>query len=369
MISFEESMKILDSLTFKEVGVQKIFLTDSLDRVLAEDIVASSNSPEFETAAMDGYAIKFEDQNRKRIKILGDNPAGSENSVVIKEGECIKTFTGSLMPKGSDTLIPIENVEVKNGEIIIKEPVEKGFSVREVGENYKKGEILIKKGSKIGFAEIGVMASLNIVMPKVFQKPKVAILATGSEVLEIGEERENRAQIRSSNNYTLEALVKMHGGEVIELGAVKDDKKSIINAMKEALQSADIVITTGGVSVGDYDFVKDVVKEEIKADVAFKGVVIKPGQHIMVAKKDNKALVALPGFAYSSTVTFMLYALPILYKMKGSVYRPKIVKATLKENFVKRSKKTEFSVCNVYIEEKYFNGKISTSLLSNTMSM
>ncbi|WP_281951583.1 molybdopterin molybdotransferase MoeA [Nitrosophilus kaiyonis] len=373
MISFEESMKILNSLSFKEVGVQKLFLTDTLDRVLAEDIVATSNSPEYETAAMDGYAIRYEDQSKKRIKILGDNPAGSEKKVKIKEGKCIKTFTGSLMPEGADTLIPIENVEVNDNEIIIKEPVDKGFSVREVGENYKKGEILIKKGSQISFAEIGVMASLNIVMPKVFQKPKVAILATGSEVLEIGQERENRAQIRSSNNYTLEALVKMHGGEVIELGAVKDDKKSIIQAMKEALQSADIVVTTGGVSVGDYDFVKDVVKDEIGADVAFKGVVIKPGQHIMVAKKENKAIIALPGFAYSSTVTFMLYALPVLYKMKGSVYKPKIVKATLKENFVKRSKKTEFTVCNIYLEDgEYFadfKGKKvgSSAILTNML--
>ena len=355
MISYEESMKILNSLYFEPVGVQKLFLTDTLNRVIAEDVVAKENSPEFPTSAMDGYAIKHDDQNLKKLKIVGKTPAGSEVESELKKGECIKTFTGSLMPKGADTLIPIENVEEKDGFIYIKEPVEKGFSVRPVGENYKKGEILIKKGSTLSFTEIGVMGSLNIVMPKVYQKPKIAILATGSEVLELGEERENEAQIRSSNNYTIESLVKMHGGEPIQLGAVKDDKKSITLALKEALNSADIVVTTGGVSVGDYDFVKDVIRDEIGAEVAFKGVVIKPGQHIMVAKKENKAIIGLPGFAYSSTVTFLVYVLPILYKMKGSVYKPKIVKATLKENFVKRSRKTEFSVCNLYLEDgEYF---------------
>jgi len=355
MISYEESLNILNSLDFKPVGVQKLFLTDAIGRILAQDIVAKENSPKFPTAAMDGYAIRADDQKLGKLKVIGKNPAGSEAENEVKEGVCIKTFTGSLMPKGADTLIPIENVEEKDGYIIIKERVEKNFSVRPVGENYKKGEILIKKGSFLSFSEIGVMGSLNIVMPKVYQKPKVAVLATGSEVLEIGEERENSAQIRSSNNYTLETLIKIHGAEPVQLGTVKDDKKSITEALKEALNSADIVVTTGGVSVGDFDFVKDVIKDELKAEVAFKGVVIKPGQHIMVAKKDKKAIVALPGFAYSSTVTFLIYVLPILYKMKGSTYKPKIVKATLKENFIKRSKKTEFTVCNIYIEDgEYF---------------
>lgn len=355
MISFEESMKILNNLEFEPVGVEKLFLTNCIERVLAQDIVAKENSPEAPTSAMDGYAIKYEDQKKRRLKNVSKTPAGSEVERELHSGECIKTFTGSLMPKGADTLIPIENVEVDGDEIIIKEEVAKGFSVRPIGENFKKGEILIKKGTTISFAEIGVMGSLNIVMPKVYQKPKVAILATGSEVLEIGQTRTSIAQIRSSNNYTIEAIVKMHGAEPIQLGAVKDDKESITKALKEALKSADMVVTTGGVSVGDYDYVKDVIKDEIQAEVAFKGVVIKPGQHIMVAKAGNKPILGLPGFAYSSTVTFLAYGLPLLYKLKGSEYKPKIVKATLRENFIKRSKKTEFTPCNIYIEDgEYF---------------
>lgn len=372
MISFEESMRILNSLEVQTCGVQKLFVSQTLDRVLAQDIVAKENNPTAPTAAMDGYAIRAQDQSKKRLRVIAATPAGSEVEASVAEGEAIKTFTGSLMPAGADTLIPIENVQVEGEYIVIQEPVEKGFSVRPVGENYKKGEVLISKGSKIGFAEIGVMASLNIVMPKVYQKPRVAILATGSEVLEIGQQQTSPAQIRSSNNYTLEAIVSEHGGEPVQLGAVKDDKASITKALQEALQSADIVVTTGGVSVGDYDFVKDVVRAELGADVAFKGVVIKPGQHVMVAEAGKKFIVSLPGFAYSSTVTALLYLLPLLYKMQGSEYEPKMVYATLKEPFIKRSKKTEFTPCNVTIEDgEYFvdfaGNKIGSSAIMTNM--
>ncbi len=351
MISFEESIKRLEALEVCEAGVRKLFLNDALGYRLAQDIVAHTNSPEAPTAAMDGYAIKAADQALGRLKVVSQTPAGSEVERILQTGEAIKTFTGSLMPKGADTLIPIENVEVEGEEIVIKESVAAGFSVRPVGENYKKGEVLIKKGERIGFAEIGVMASLNVVMPLVYQKPRVAILATGSEVLEIGQQQTSPAQIRSSNNSTLEAIVALHGGDPVQLGAVKDDRVSITQALLTALESADIVVTTGGVSVGDYDFVKDVVRGELGANVVFKGVVIKPGQHVMVAKVDKKFIVALPGFAYSSTVTALIYLLPLLYKMQGSKYRPKMLYATLKEPFVKRSRKTEFTPARLLLED------------------
>ena len=373
MISFEESMEILRGLDVEPVGVEKLFVTQTLGRFLAQDIVADSDSPQAPTAAMDGYAIKADDQKLGRHRVVAETPAGSEAQRAVQKGEAIKTFTGSLMPKGADTLIPIENVEVAADEIVVKEPVPKGFSVRPVGENYSAGEVLIQKGSRIGFAEIGVMASLNIVSPKVYQRPRVAILATGSEVLEIGESQKSSAQIRSSNNYTLEALTRLHGAEPVQLGAVRDDRASITHALREALRSADIVVTTGGVSVGDYDFVKDVVRDELGAEVAFKGVRIKPGQHVMVARRGEKFIVALPGFAYSSTVTFMLYVLPLIYRMQGGDYQPKMVYATLKEPFRKKSAKTEFTPCNLRIEDGEFfvdfagNREGSSAILTNML--
>lgn len=373
MISFEESMQRISQLNITNVGVEKLFVGNCLGRVLAQDIIAQKNNPEAPTAAMDGYAIRAQDQHKKRLKVVAQTPAGSEVQKVLEEGEAIKTFTGSLMPSGADTLIPIEHVKQVGDEIVIVDPVTRGFSVRPVGENFRAGDVLITKGSRIGFAEIGVMASMNIVMPLVYQKPKVAIIATGSELLEIGQEQTTTAQLRSSNNYTIAALIQQHGAQAVQLGTVKDDKGSIIDVFMKALISADIIVSTGGVSVGDYDFVKDIIIEELGANVIFKGVIIKPGQHVMVAQKGNKFIIALPGFAYSSTVTFMLYVLPIVYKLQAREYKMPIVYATLKEPFIKKSRKTEFTPCNLTIEDGEFfvdfsgNREGSSAILTNML--
>jgi len=359
MISFEESIKLLNSIEIEPKEIIELPLMETQDMFLAEDIVASFNSPEYPTAAMDGYAIYFDDQVLKEIKVVGINPAGAEEIPELIQAKAIKTFTGSLMPKGADTLIPIENVEEIDNKIIIKEDVPFGFSVREVGENFKKGEVLIKKGTRIDFAQIAVLASLNYVTVKVFKKPIVSVIATGSELLELGEEQTKKSQIRSSNNYTIEAIAKSHGAEVLNLGCIGDNIKDIKNIFKKALESSDIVISTGGVSVGDFDFVKDVVKQHLGANVVFKGVVIKPGQHVMVATFKNKVIIALPGFAYSSTVTALVYLLPILYKFNGSKYQMPTLDITLKSDFIKKSKKTEFTPANLEIEdgEIYINFK------------
>jgi len=351
MISYKESLDILNSIEVEPTKVIEVPLMEAQGMFLAEDIVANFNSPEFPTSGMDGYAIKFEDQTLGELQVVAINPAGGDEIPELIGGKAIKTFTGSLMPKGSDTLIPIENVEVINEKIVIKEDVPYAFSVREVGENFKKGEVLIKRGTKIDFEEIALLASLNYVKVKVFSKVKVAIIATGSELLELGEEQTKPSQIRSSNNYTIEAIAKKYGAEPINLGCIGDDIEAIKERFKYALESSDIVVSTGGVSVGDFDFVKDVVRDELGAEVLFKGVVIKPGQHIMVAKVDNKVIIALPGFAYSSTVTALVYLLPVIYKFYNSSYKMPIVKAKLMSKYKKKSKKTEFTPANLSIKE------------------
>ena len=345
-IHFDESIEMIQNLEINNYRTKKLYLVAALGYVLAEDIVADHNSPEFPTSAMDGYAIIHEDMTLGTLKVGSINPAGSALKEEVIGGTCIKTFTGSLMPHGADTLIPIENVEVDGDEIIIKEEVPQGFSVREVGENYAKGQMLIPKGTKIDFPQIGVMASLNIANVLVYEKPTVAIISTGSELLELGEEQTNDSQIRSSNNYILEAIVNKYDGIPMQLGCIKDDKASITTAISDALEKSDIVVTTGGVSVGDFDFVKDVIYE-LGCDVVFKGVRVKPGQHIMVARKDDKFIIGLPGFAYSSTVTALLYLVPLIEKLqqgKSSLHK---VRAKLTEPFVKRAKKAEFTACNI----------------------
>ena len=369
---------MLDLLEVNTSKNENVPLSTALGRVLAKDIIAALNDPEFPTASMDGYAVIHADLDTESIRILGDNPAGNNEIRIVTSGTCIKTFTGSKMPQGSDTLIQIENVNAYEGKISIEEKVPFGSSVRPIGEGYKAGDILIKKGTKIGFAEIGVMAGLNIVMVNVAVRPRVAVIATGSEILDLGVQSDNPAQIRSSNNYTLAALFEQAGAEVIQLGTVGDDKDSIMKTFENALCSADILVSTGGVSVGDYDFVKDIVPR-LGAEVAFKGVGIKPGRHIMVAQRESKFILALPGFAYSSTVTAMLYALPLIAKMQGRQKAFKTVAAKLSENFTKRSRFTEFTACNILVEDgQYlvnFDGKkvgssaILTNMLNNSALM
>jgi len=371
MLHFDESIERLKNLSIANYKTKKLYLVDCLGYVLAEDIVADHNSPEFPTSAMDGYALNYDDMAMGRLKIASINPAGSALTEQVIGGTCIKTFTGSLMPEGADTLIPIENVEVDGDEIIIKEEVPQGFSVREVGENYAKGQFLIKKGTKINFPEIGVMAGLNIVAPLVYEKPTVAILSTGSELLELGQPQTSDAQIRSSNNYILEAIVKKYDGIPMQLGCIKDNKENIKREVAKAFEQSDIVVTTGGVSVGDFDFVKDVIVE-LGCEVVFKGVRVKPGQHIMVARKGDKFIVGLPGFAYSSTVTALLYVVPLIEKLQQGTCSMRKVKAKLKEPFIKRAKKAEFTACNVSLMqgEYYvdFKGKkVGTSAILTNM--
>jgi len=373
MISYETSQNMISLLPVGTLRSERLFLSAALGRVLAEDIVASEDYPTHPTSAMDGYAMIHTDfAEHKALAILGDNPAGADEVAEVESGICIKTFTGSLMPAGSDTLIPIENVTVKDGLIMIDKPVPAGFAVRPVGESYRAGEILIARGTTIGFAEIGVMAGINQVMVSVAQRPRVSIIATGSEILDIGQTQQHAGQIRSSNSYTLEALVNSLGGESIGMGIVGDDKHDIMERFDEALRSSDIVVSTGGVSVGDYDFVKHIVPK-LGAEVIFKGVNIKPGQHVMVAQRGSKFIVSLPGFAYSSTVTFILYVAPLMARMMGCVNPYEPIEATLKVPFAKRSNKSEFTACNLSFEDgRYwvdFEGKKtgSSAILTNLL--
>jgi len=373
LLSYETSRDMLDLLKVNTSKTQNLPLSSALGRILAEDIVAKYNDPQFPTASMDGYAIKYADQDLDEISILGDNPAGKNETRVVNKGECIKTFTGSKMPEGSDTLIQIENVSVNGTKISVDKRVPLNSSVRPIAEGYKAGDVLIKKGTKIGFAEIGVMAALNKVMVKVALKPRVGVISTGSEILDLGQESDNPAQIRSSNNYTLAALFESAGAESVQLGTVGDDKDKIMHTFEDALEGVDILVSTGGVSVGDYDFVKDIVPR-LGAEVVFKGVAIKPGRHILVAQKGEKFILALPGFAYSSTVTAILYGLPLVAKMLGRKEPYKSVEAKLAQSFKKRSKNTEFTACNLVLEdgEYYVNFKDkkvgSSAILTNLLN-
>lgn len=367
-MSYEDSLKILKDTVEIWDKVEKIAITDALDRNIAHDVIADKNYPAKPVSAMDGYAFAYDD-SLSELELITDLPAGSDKEIKISGNKCVKTFTGSLMSEGSDTLVPVENVEVNGSKITIKKGVSKGFAVRAVGESYKKGEILIKKGTKLSYAEIALLAELGIFHVSVFIRPRVAIIATGSEIKDLGEPLENAAQIHSSNHIGIAMQIRKMGADPILCEIVKDEATLVKKAIINALKSADILITTGGVSMGDYDFVKDTLKENFS--VIIDKAAVKPGRHIKIAKSGEKYIFALPGFPYSAMVMCVLYVRVLINLWLGND-EPKIT-AIMDEDYKKRSPFLEFTAVNLENREgKNFvnlNGKkLGSSAIVNNLT-
>ncbi|MGP1485704.1 MAG: molybdopterin molybdotransferase MoeA [Campylobacter sp.] len=367
-ISYEKSLEILHQSINAWDKIEKVAITDVLDRNIAYDVVANDNYPSREMAAMDGYAYKWQ-ENLSELEVIDDLPAGSDKQLQILASKCVKTFTGSVMSDGADTLIPIENVEIIGNKAVIKKPVAKGFAVRKIGESYQKGEILIKKGTRLTYAEIALLAELGAFHISVFVKPRVAILSTGSEIKDLGDPLENSAQIHSSNHVAIAAMVHKMGAEPIICPIVCDTKQVIEKSIINAIKFADILITTGGVSVGDYDFVKGVLNEKFK--VIINGVAIKPGRHVKVATSGDKYIFALPGFAYSAMVTCALYVRILLNSWLG--YSDAKITAVIDEDYQKRSNFLEFTAVNLVNKNGQMhvnlNGKkLGSSAITNNLT-
>ncbi len=367
LMSYEKGLEILLSSIPPYEKVEKIAITECLGRILACDIKAQSDYPAYPTASMDGYAVRFSEQESV-LKIIGQVRAGTMPKFKPKKNECVKTFTGSLMNEGLDTLVPVENVEIvgensqnspknsanlqKNSQnssqtLIVKQKVPLNFAVRAVGESYKKNDILLKKGTRLEFSELALLAELGFFHISVFIKPIVGVLSSGDELKDLGEALENPAQLRSSNHLALANLVKSFGARAVIFPLLKDEQGAVKPALQNALESCDMLITTGGVSVGDFDFLKDAVREY---ELIIDKLDIKPGRHIKIAKRGNKFILAFPGFAYSSMVAFHLYAREIL---NSWLCRKKdyVIKAFFKGSYKKKSPYFEFVACNVIYEE------------------
>ena len=352
-MSYADSLKILKDTINAWEKVEKVAITDALDRNIAYDVKAAENYPAKPVSAMDGYAFAFKD-GLNELELITDLPAGSDKGLHVEGSKCVKTFTGSLMSEGTDTLVPVENVEVSGSKIIIKKSVPKGFAVREVGESYKKGEILIKKGTRLTYSEIALLAELGVFHVSVFIRPRVAILATGSEIKDLGEPLDSPAQIHSSNHVGIAMQIRKMGAEPILCEIVRDRAELVEKAIINALKSADILVTTGGISMGDYDFVKGALNENFS--LIIEGAAIKPGRHIRVAKSGDKYIFALPGFPYSAMVMCVLYV-RVLINTWFSQEEPKIT-AIMDEDYKKRSPFLEFTAVN--LENR--DGKIFVNL-------
>lgn len=286
MIPIADAMKIILEET-KKLELETRNIESSLNYVLGEDIYSKDMLPPFDKSAMDGYAVRSEDvTNYSVLKIKGTIKAGDYYPEELKAGEALKIMTGAALPSGADAVVEIEKVKVEGDQLIPLYIPNKGNNVIKKGEEINVGELAITAGKVIRPTEIGFLASLGYKEIKVYKKPTVAIITTGDELVDI-DEALTLGKIRNSNEYTLKALIQNAGAESLSFGIVQDDKTILKEKVLSALENADIIITSGGASVGDYDFVEDILKET-GADIKFTSISIKPGKPITFATYNEK---------------------------------------------------------------------------------
>ncbi|HEY9114755.1 MAG TPA: gephyrin-like molybdotransferase Glp [Bacteroidales bacterium] len=322
MIQLEEALSIISGFAKTKNTREKVELADSLHRVLAADVLADTNFPSFDKSAMDGYAILKNDIN-KVLQIVEFIPAGKKPEKKILPGTCANIMTGAMMPEGAEMVVMNEDVVVNGNEISITNPDSKE-NILSQGEDVKKGSLLLKKGTVISPAIIGLLASTGVSEPLVFKKPLISILATGDELVSPNEVPEP-PKIRNSNSAQLCALATDSGATTIHSSQVGDNKQLIFEAVKNSLRNSDIVVITGGASVGDLDFTAEVF-EKLEAEIHFTQIAIQPGKPALFATIGDKFLFGLSGNPVSSFVQFQLLVKPVIQALTGRSFEAKEIK-------------------------------------------
>jgi len=358
MVTVEEALdKILSRI--KPLGFEKVSILEALGRVIAEDIYADRDIPPFDNSGMDGYAVRSEDirnasSNRPvRLEVIEDLPAGFISKKGLEQGKAIRIMTGAPIPKAADTIVPVEDTKQEEKFVSIFETVPPGDYIRKAGEDVKKGECVISREDLIRPPEVGMLASVGRSFVSVYQRPLVAILCTGEELVDVDGNLEG-VKIVSSNSYTLAAQVKDCGAIPIQLGIARDRKGEIKEKLLQGIRS-DVLISSAGVSVGDYDFVKEALSE-LGMEMIFWRVAMKPGKPVVFGLLQGKPVFGLPGNPVSSMVSFEQFVRPSLLKMMGhrQLFRP-VIEAILKEDIRKRPGRRHFLRAFVSFEkEEYF---------------
>ncbi|MBI4854384.1 MAG: molybdopterin molybdotransferase MoeA [Acidobacteria bacterium] len=317
LLTVEEALaKVLDQIT--PLGTERVDLLNTLGRVIREDIKAPMDVPLTANSAMDGFAVKAEDlenafsDNPIKLKVIEDLPAGYLAKSKVERGQAIRIMTGATIPEGANAVVMVEVTKKADNDFVeVFESVKVGQHIRPRGEDLQKGDLLIKNGTMINAAEIGILASVQRPFVKVSRSPVVAILSTGDELVEI-EEAVLPGKVVNSNSYSLAALVKASGGIPIVQSIARDNEQEIRSTIKASL-AADFVISSGGVSVGDYDYVKPVL-DSLGAELKFWRVSMKPGKPIAFCLLSGKPYFGLPGNTVSSMLSFLLFVKPALRK-------------------------------------------------------
>lgn len=328
----------------------------SLGRVLSQDVLSPENIPPFPRSPYDGYAFRAEDTllvNKERpvtLEIIEEVPAGYAPQHTVTQGKAVKILTGAPIPEGADAIVKYEETETKDNLVTIFSNFRSGQDIVPAGEDVAKGEIIATEGTVVSPPILGLMAGLGITSVPVFRRPKIAIISTGDELLDIHEPL-RPGKIRNSNSHTLAAYIRDIGADPIILRNPKDKVEEVGSMILQGLEQADMVITTGGVSVGDYDVLGRAV-EYIGAETLYWKIEIKPGSPNLAAMKDGKLILALSGNPAAALVIFHLVGTLFIKKLAGRAdYLNKKTEITLKNDFRKKSPRRRFLRGKLIIED------------------
>ena len=320
MISVAEAIQIVRQHT-APLSTERVPIVAALGRVLAEDVVADTDLPPFDRAQMDGYAVRAQDVKEApvRLRIAGESAAGKGWHHQLEEGHAVRIMTGAPVPAGADSVQQVELThELKDGTVVeLLESVEVGKSIVPRGSEITAGEVVLRAGTTINAAMLAVLAAFGYAQVQVFQKPRVAVLATGSELVAV-DQKPGQDQIRDSNNYSISAYAELAGAVVERMPLTGDETSLLKTQLAEAAKRCDVIVTSGGVSMGVYDVTKAALKE-LDAEIFFERVALRPGKPTVFARLPNGTLVfGLPGNPVSVSVTFNLFARTALLAMQGT---------------------------------------------------
>lgn len=329
----------------RPVESEALPLAECNGRVLAEEVAAAENVPPFDRSPYDGYALRSADtagatrEHPVTLYIIEEVPAGAVPTKACTQNTAVKILTGAPIPEGADAVINFERTEFTPSTVKLFAPVKQGENIVRAGEDVCKGDILLKKGQVVDPGAAGTLAAQGVKRPRVYRRPRVGVISTGNEVTEV-EEARAQGKIYNSNRYTLAAALEQIGCEAVYLGLARDDPEAVRALLERGLTECDAVISTGGVSVGDYDFTPDAM-ERAGVELLFRGVQLKPGMACAYGVKDGKPVCGLSGNPASSLTNFLVVAAPALKKLAGRAdYLPREISVTLRSDFPKKSRAT-----------------------------
>jgi putative molybdopterin biosynthesis protein len=355
LMTFDLAKKVIfDKINPKPLGEEKIPLLEAHSRILSEDIITKLSIPPFNRSTVDGYALKAEDtfgaeeNNPTNLNITGEISVGVYPKIQLRKGEAAEIVTGAPIPLGANAVVMVENTQKQKNRLLIYRAVTQDENVMKKGTDIKKGETVLKAGKILEASDIGVLAAIGLKYVKVLKIPNVAVISTGAEIMEPGKNLVP-GKIYDINAYSLSAAILNSGGKPIYLGVIPDDEVALEKALNQALLSSDIIITSGGVSVGPRDYTPKIVNSLGKPGVIISGIAVKPGKPTTVAVIGTKPVFSLPGHPTSALLIFYLLVSPIIQRIAGrKLISGKTVQAILTSRLFSAKGRKTFVTVKLY---------------------